>query len=137
MRRGGKEGGGGLGPRVLGHPQGLPEFDHIQGEKHLRKDSPGYEPKRGGLSEAQAEQNRKISRIRIPVEWAMGDMKRYRLLRGPYAWTARDLDRDMNIIAGLSNTNELWDHENDRPGPLLAKLASRMEARLASKTPLP
>ena len=114
-----------------------PEFDHIQGEKRLRKDNPNYEPKHGGLSKAQVEQNKKISRIRIPVEWAMGDMKRYRLLRGPYAGTARDLDRDMNIIAGLSNINELWDHKNDRPGPLLAKLASKREAGLASRTPLP
>ena len=63
----------------------------------------------------------------------MGDMKRYRLLRGPYVRTAQDLGRDMNIIAGLSNINELWDHKNDRPGPLLARLMPKIEARLASK----
>ncbi len=67
----------------------------------------------------------------------MGDMKRYRLLRGPYAGTAQDLGRDMNVIAGLSNINELWDHENDRPGPLLAKLMPKIEARLASGMPPP
>jgi hypothetical protein len=113
-----------------------PEFDHIQGERRLRKDSPGYKPVRGGLSKEQVKRNKEASRIRIPVECAMGDMKRYRLLRGPYAGTTRDLDRDMNIIAGLSNINELWDHKNDRPGPLLIKLAAKMEAGLTTKTPL-
>ena len=114
-----------------------PEFDHEQGTKRLRKDNPKYEPKHGGLSEAQVKRNKEVSRIRIPVEWAMGDMKRYRLLRGPYAGTAQDLGRDMNVIAGLSNINELWDHENDRPGPLLAKLMPKIEARLASGMPPP
>ena len=114
-----------------------PQFDHIQGTKRLRKDNPNYEPKRGGLSEEQARRNKAVSRIRIPVEWAMGDMKRYRILRGPYAGTAQDLGRDMNIIAGLSNINELWDHKNDRPGPLLAKLIPKIEAKLASKIPPP
>ena len=102
------------------------QFDHIRGEKRLRKDSPYYESKHGGLSEAQVKRNRKISRIRMPVEWAMGDMKRYRLLRGPYMGAARDLDRDMSIIASLSNINEFWVHKNDRLGPLPARLASKM-----------
>ena len=43
----------------------------------------------------------------------------------------------MDIIAGLSDINEFWDHKNDRPGPLLAKLASKMEVRLTSRTPSP
>ena len=41
----------------------------------------------------------------------------------------------MNIIAGLSNINELWDHENDRPDPLLTKFIPKIEAGLASKIP--
>ena len=114
-----------------------PQFDHMQGEKRLRKDNPGYESVRGGLSKTQVKRNKKISRIRIPVEWAMGDMKRYRLLRGPYVGTARDMDRDMNIIAGISNINELWDHKNDRPGPLLAKLMPKIGAKLTAKMPSP
>ena len=114
-----------------------PQFDHEQGAKRLRKDSPDYESEHGGLSESQTKRNREVSRIRMPVEWAMGDMKRYRILRGPYAGTAQDLGRDMNVIAGLSNINELWDHENDRPGPLLAKLIPKIEAGLAFKMPSP
>ena len=114
-----------------------PQFDHEQGAKRPRKDNPDYESKHGGLSEAQTKRNREISRIRIPVEWAMGDMKRYRILRGPYAGTAQDLGRDMNVIAGLSNINELWDHENDMPGPLLAKLIPKIEAGLAFRIPSP
>ena len=114
-----------------------PQFDHKQGAKRLRKDSPDYESEHGGLSESQTKRNREVSRIRMPVEWAMGDMKRYRILRGPYAGTAQDLGRDMNVIAGLSNINELWDHENDRPGPLLAKLIPKIEAGLASRIPSP
>ena len=43
----------------------------------------------------------------------------------------------MNIIAGISNINEPWDHKNDRPGPLLAKLASKRKARPTSKAPSP
>ena len=118
-----------------GIQKGYPQFDHEQGEKRLRKDNPDYEPKRGGLNGARVKRNREVSRTKIPAEWAMGDMKRYRLLRGPYAGTARDLGRDMNIIAGLSNINELWDHGNDGPGPLLAKLIPKIEARLASGMP--
>ena len=114
-----------------------PQFDHEQGAKRLRKDSPDYESEHGGLSESQTKRNREVSRIRMPVEWAMGDMKRYRILRGPYAGTAQDLGRDMNVIAGLSNINELWDHENDMPGPLLARLIPKIEAGLASRIPSP
>lgn len=45
----------------------------------------------------------------------MGDIKQYRLLRNR-TWGLPGTCLDMNIIAGLSNINKLWDHESDRSG---------------------
>ncbi|MCE2508333.1 MAG: hypothetical protein J4G04_03400 [Nitrosopumilaceae archaeon] len=106
--------------------KGYPQFDHIQGTKRLRKDNPDCEHKARRPERGPGEAQQGGVQSQDTGGWAMGDMKRYRLFRGPYAGAARDLSRDMNIIASLSNINELWDHENNRPGTLPARLTSKI-----------
>ena len=108
------------------------EFNVMQGTKRLRKTHPDYEPKNGGLTDKQIQHNKAVSKKRIPVEWAIGRLKAYRLLRGPYIGTACDVRRDANIISGLANLNMLWDHTNKRPSKLLQKLYAEIQSRLAS-----
>ena len=107
------------------------EFEVVQGTKRKRKNSPGYEPKHGGLTKEEREHNKEVSRIRIPVEHAIGGIKRFRLMRGPYAGSAESLRFVLNAVTGLANTNSLWDHARDAPRPLLAKLMGRLKAGLA------
>ena len=106
----------------IGAKKDYPQFEHEQPTKRKSKNSKQYDPKTGGLTKEERERNRAVSKKRIHVERAMWFMKRFRLLRHVYIGTAWGLERDMNVIAGLANMNTLWDHENDEPGPLLAKL---------------
>ena len=107
------------------------EFEVVQGTKRKRKGSPGYEPKHWGLTKEEREHNKEVSRIRIPVEHAIGGIKRFRLMRGPYAGSAESLRFVLNAVTGLANTNSLWDRARDIPRPLLAKLIGRIKAGLA------
>ncbi len=106
----------------VGAKKDYPQFDHEQPARRKSKNSKQYDPKTGGLTREEKERNRAVSKKRIHVERAMWFMKRFKLLRHVYIGTAWGLERDMNVIAGLANMNTLWDHENDEPGPLLAKL---------------
>ena len=110
------------------------KFMAVQGVKRLRKDNPNYEPKHGGLTEAERKRNKQVSKIRIFVEHGMAKIKRFKLMRGPFIGTGEDLRRALNVVTGLANTNHLWDHTKDAPGEMLAKLTGMIRARLAAKT---
>ena len=72
------------------------------------------------------------SRIRMPVGHSIDGIKRFRLMRRPYAGSAESLRFILNVVTGLANTNSLWDHAKDAPKQLLTKLMGRLKAGLAS-----
>ena len=109
-------------------------FRVVQNVKRLRKDSPGYEPKYGGLSEEDRKRNKRVSKIRIFVEHGMAKIKRFKLVWGPFVGTGEDLRRVLNVVTGLANTNHLWDHIKDAPSEMLAKLTGMIKAGLAART---
>jgi hypothetical protein len=51
--------------------------------------------------------NRAMSTLRIPVEHAIGGMKKFRLLAGIYRGREERYDESALVIAGLHNYREL------------------------------
>jgi hypothetical protein len=51
--------------------------------------------------------NRAMSTLRIPVEHAIGRLKKFRMLAGVYRGEAERYDENALVIAGLHNYREL------------------------------
>ncbi len=51
--------------------------------------------------------NRAMSTLRMPVEHAIGGLKKYRLLAGIYRGESERYDESALVIAGLHNYKEL------------------------------
>ncbi len=51
--------------------------------------------------------NRAMSKLRIPVEHAIGHLKKYRLLAGIYRGRMERYDESALVIAGLHNYRKL------------------------------
>ena len=68
-----------------------------------------------GLTLKQRRENKKVNRTRIIIEHAIGRVKQYRIVRGPYNGTAQQLDAKINVVCGLVNLKLLWDYVRDKP----------------------
>lgn len=75
---------------------------------------PTKKPKFGELTESQKARNKRISSKRIVVEHAIGRMKQFKLMRGPYDGTMQDFECELNVITGLANFKLLWDKRRRR-----------------------
>ena len=70
--------------------------------------------KRKGLARDEKRYNKKISRIRIGVEHAIGKLKHFAVLRNVYVGSDESLRRDLQIVSGLVNHRMLWNEEEKR-----------------------
>ena len=48
--------------------------------------------------------------MRYVVEFVVGWIKQYAVMRGPYRGTPEQFDTDANIVTGLVNLRTLWPH---------------------------
>ena len=71
---------------------------------------PFKKPPGGKLTPDQKEHNRKLSSKRVVVEHVMGDLKEYRVLRGPFIGTPEEFNEIFNVITGLVNLRKMWSY---------------------------
>lgn len=81
-----------------------------------------------GLTTKQYIENRAISSRRSLIERAIGSLKRWGILVGPFRGTASELSRQFDIIAGIVNLDILWPEIEQNEAPLLAMLAKKRAA---------
>ena len=78
-----------------------------------------------GLTPEQFAENQEISSVRASVEHAIGSLKRWRALCGPFQGTASELKQQAEIISGVVNLGTLWADVEKDEAPLLAMLAKK------------
>ena len=81
-----------------------------------------------GLTPEQYAENRKISSRRSLIERVIGRLKRWDILAGPFRGTASELNRQFDILGGITNLDILWPEIERNEAPLLAMLAARRAA---------
>ncbi len=64
----------------------------------------------GELSQKDLDHNREVAQVRYMVEVAVGRIKQYGVMSGPYRGTPEQYDKDTNILTGLVNLKTLWPH---------------------------
>ena len=69
------------------------------------------------LTAEQKEHNGKVNSTRMPVEHAIGRLKRYDRLVDPYDGTISEFNDEFNVITGLVNLDRLWDKIDRGPPP--------------------
>ena len=69
------------------------------------------------LTAGQKEHNRKVNATRMPVEHAIGRLKRYDRIVDPYDGTISEFNDELNVITGLANLDRLWDKIDRGPPP--------------------
>ena len=50
---------------------------------------------------------RNHSRVRVGVEHAIGGVKQYHTMRGPYRGTMEEFEQDLSIVCGLANMRRM------------------------------
>ena len=92
-----------------------------KGYAGFSKDCPGADvmiPKKKSPKKEQTIQenthNKIVSKKRIKIEHAIGGVKRWRIMNGPYDGTVEDFERDLEIATGLANFVFLWDKKRKR-----------------------
>ena len=104
-----------------------PEKDRIRvladkGYQGLTKHYPGIilempekKPKGRELTARQKRNNKKISSRRITVEHAIGRIKQWGIMKGPYDGTMERFEEEIMVATGLANFRLLWDAKRKRP----------------------
>ena len=108
----------------------IPDGDRIRhwgdrGYQGMVKELPGTttmtpykrSKERPTLTAEQKEHNRKVNSTRMPVEHAIGRLKRYDRLVDPYDGTISKFNDEFNVITGLVNLDRLWDKVDRGPPP--------------------
>ena len=72
-------------------------------ELHPNAEIPYKKSKNKPLTEEEKEYNTALARIRVPVEHAIGKMKRFRILSDKYRKKRKRYDEKVKIIAGITN----------------------------------
>ena len=85
------------------------------GYRGVAKDCPGAnvtaptkKPGSGELTPGQKQRNKSLSGRRIVVEHAMGGIKEYKIMRGPFVGTPEQFNETFNVITGLVNLKKMW-----------------------------
>ena len=85
------------------------------GYQGVAKDCPGAnvttptkKPRNGELTPGQKQRNKSLSSRRIVVEHVMGDIKEYKIMRGPFVGTPEQFNETFNVITGLVNLKKMW-----------------------------
>ena len=89
----------------------------------IKKNS-GSDPETGGLTQEELDYNRTLSGIRIKVENAIGEMKRYEILNKQYNGTTDQLNTEINIVTGLVNFKNDWERIKSENAPLIEQLTA-------------
>ena len=76
---------------------------------------PHKKEKNGKLTKRQKQDNKSVGRRRVPVEHAIGKLKRYRILGRPFDGTIKQFDLTLSILTGLANLKTLWNHKKKKP----------------------
>ena len=61
----------------------------------------------GEFSQKDRDHNREVAQVRYVVEFVVGWIKQYAVMRGPYRGTSERFDTDANIVTGLVNLKTL------------------------------
>ena len=72
---------------------------------HAKTIIPDKKPKKGKLNKAQKTRNKKISRVRIPIEHVFGRIKRFGIMKFKYRNKRKKHNLRFNILAGIVNLN--------------------------------
>ena len=85
------------------------------GYQGVAKDCPGTnvtaptkKPRSGELTPGQKQRNKSLSGRRIVAEHAMGGIKEYKIMRGPFVGTPEQFNETFNVITGLVNLKKTW-----------------------------
>ena len=81
-----------------------------------------------GLTPEQYDENRANSSRRSLIERSIGSLKRWAILVGVFRGTASDLNRQFEILSGITNLEILWSEIEQNEAPLLAMLAKKRAA---------
>ena len=76
---------------------------------------PHKKEKNGKLTKRQKQDNKSVGRRRVPVEHAIGKLKRYRILGRPFDGTIKQFDLTLSILTGLANLKTLWNRKKKKP----------------------
>ena len=99
-----------------------PKCSSDLGYKKIEEFYPGAEHKQphkkeqnGKLTKRKKQDNKSIGRRRVPVEHAIGKLKRYRILGRPFDGTIKQFDLTLSILTGLANLKTLWNRKKKKP----------------------
>ena len=72
------------------------------------KRNAGSDPETGKLSQEDRDYNTEISRVRVVVEQAIGEIKRYGIMTKPYRDMPERFNEELKVITGLVNFKRGW-----------------------------
>ena len=84
----------------------------------------------GELSQKDLDHNREVAQVRYMVEVAVGRIKQYGVMSGPYRGTPEQYDKDTNILTGLVNLKTLWPHVKAAHADTIRRVTAWRGARL-------
>ena len=60
------------------------------------------------LTKREQVKNRQINRIRVKVEYVMGDIKSHVMMVDAYDGTLEEFETEFNVVTGLVNLHAMW-----------------------------
>ncbi len=75
---------------------------------------PIKKPKNKKLTQQQKMHTKKVNRIRVRIEHAIGRIKQYRITSQPYIGTDEEFHDELVVLTGLVNFDLLWDEKHER-----------------------
>ena len=81
----------------------------------IKPGMPKKKPKGKELTARQKKKNKRISGKRIRVEHAIGRIKQWGMMEGPYDGTTEQFEEDLMAVTGLANLSLLWDKRRKWP----------------------